>query len=64
MDYICWLRLKYILIFLVELSAIGKNKNSSMLWHKRLGHISRPNIEGLVGEDILPNLEFLVVALA
>ena len=29
------------------------NKNSSMLWHKRLGHISNQHIQRLVSEGIL-----------
>ena len=34
------------------------NENSSILWHKRLGHISRERIEKLVKEGILQNLDF------
>ena len=34
------------------------NNNSSMLWHKRLGHISRHIMERLVKDGILPNLDF------
>ena len=34
------------------------NKNSSNLWHKRLGHISRERLERLVKDEILPNLDF------
>ena len=34
------------------------NENSSILWHKRLGHISRERIEKLVKERILQNLDF------
>ena len=34
------------------------NENSSILWHKRLGHISRERIEKLVKEGILKNLDF------
>ena len=31
---------------------------SSMLWHKRLGHISRQRLERLVRDDVLSNLDF------
>ena len=34
------------------------DENSSMLWHKRLGHISRPRIERLVKQGILYDLDF------
>ncbi|RVW56243.1 Retrovirus-related Pol polyprotein from transposon TNT 1-94 [Vitis vinifera] len=34
------------------------NENSSILWHRRLGHISRERIERLVKEGILQNLDF------
>ena len=34
------------------------NDNSSMLWHKRLGHISKHIMERLVSDGILPNLKF------
>ena len=34
------------------------NDNSSMLWHKRLGHISRHIMESLMKDRILPNLDF------
>ena len=34
------------------------NENSSNLWHKRLGHISRERLERLVMDGILPNLDF------
>ncbi|KAM1231132.1 hypothetical protein ACFX2F_041302 [Malus domestica] len=34
------------------------NENSSFLWHKRLGHISREGLERLVKNEILPNLDF------
>ena len=33
-------------------------EKSSMLWHKRLGHISRERVERLIKFDILPNLDF------
>ena len=34
------------------------NDNSLMLWHKRLGHISRHIMEILVKDGMLPNLDF------
>ena len=34
------------------------NENSSILWHRRLGHIFRERIEKLVKEGILQNLDF------
>ncbi|RYE19068.1 MAG: hypothetical protein EOP45_13205, partial [Sphingobacteriaceae bacterium] len=34
------------------------NENSSSLWHKRLGHISRNRIERLVSEGILDQIDF------
>ena len=34
------------------------NENSSNLWHKRLGHISRERLERLVKDGIYPNLDF------
>ena len=34
------------------------NENSSNLWHKKLGHISRKRLERLVKDGILPNLDF------
>ena len=34
------------------------NENSSFLWHKRLGHISKESLEKLVKNEILPNLDF------
>ena len=34
------------------------NENSSFLWHKRLGHISRERMERLVKDGILSNLDF------
>jgi hypothetical protein len=44
-------------------SAKNKRKRiddiSSKLWHRRLGHISRGEIERLVKESILPPLEYL-----
>ena len=34
------------------------DENSSMLWHRRLGHISRPQIDRLIKEAILHDLDF------
>ena len=34
------------------------NENSSSLWHKRLGHISKRRIERLVSNGILDSLDF------
>jgi transposase InsO family protein len=34
------------------------NENSSILWHRRLGHISKERLERLVKDEILPNLDF------
>ena len=34
------------------------NLSSSMLWHKRLGHISRQRLERLVRDGVLSNLDF------
>ena len=34
------------------------NKNSSSLWHKRLGHISKNRVERLVSEGILDQINF------
>nr|CAN83337.1 hypothetical protein VITISV_004574 [Vitis vinifera] len=34
------------------------NLSSSMLWHKRLGHISRQRLEILVKDGVLSNLDF------
>ena len=34
------------------------NENSSFLWHKRLGHISRERVSRLVKEGVLPTLDF------
>jgi len=33
-------------------------KNSSILWHRRLGHISKERLERLVKDEILLNLDF------
>ena len=35
------------------------NEKSSMLWHKRLGHISRNRLERLERDGILENLVLL-----
>ena len=34
------------------------DKNSSLLWHKCLGHISKQRIQRLVSEEILDSLNF------
>ena len=34
------------------------NENSTYLWHKRLGHISKERLQRLVKNEILPNLDF------
>ena len=34
------------------------NENSSNLWHKRLGHISKERLERLAKDGIFPNLDF------
>ncbi|KAH9735468.1 Integrase catalytic domain-containing protein [Citrus sinensis] len=34
------------------------DENFSMLWHKRLGHISKQRMEMLIKDDILHNLDF------
>jgi len=34
------------------------NERSTYLWHKRLGHISKERIQGLVKNEILPDLDF------
>ena len=33
-------------------------EKSSILWHKRLGHISRESVERLIKDNILPTLDF------
>ena len=43
--------------------AIGQKRersdeNSSMLWHRRLGHISRVRLERMIKQGILQNLDF------
>ena len=48
--------------FNIECSTSNKrmliNENSSMLWHRRLGHISKDRMERLMKENILPKLNF------
>ncbi|KAF7843809.1 Retrovirus-related Pol polyprotein from transposon TNT 1-94 [Senna tora] len=34
------------------------DENSSMLWHRRLGHISRNRLDRFIKQEILPNLDF------
>ena len=34
------------------------NENSTYLWHKRLGHVSKERLQRLVKNEILPNLDF------
>lgn len=34
------------------------NENSSILWYKRLGHISREIMERLIKDEILTSLDF------
>ena len=34
------------------------NENSTVLWHKRLGHISRQRIERLMSDEIFNRLDF------
>lgn len=43
---------------IIRIKRNRKDKSSSMLWHGNLGHISRPHIEKLIKEGILPNLDF------
>lgn len=54
--------------FMESLTSFNINENlskrkrevetSSMLWHKRLGHISRDRMLRLVKDEVLPNLDF------
>ena len=47
--------------FAVESSVSKRSlcaENSCLLWHKRLGHISRERIQRLVKNNILPSLDF------
>ena len=39
------------------------NKNSTYLWHKRLGHISKKRLQRLVKNEILSNLDFAYLSL-
>ena len=46
-----------------EVSLVGNKRNrirnnSSMLWHKRLGHISQKRVERLVKDGLLGSLDF------
>jgi len=34
------------------------SENSALLWHRRLGHISKKRVEGLVKSKILPSLNY------
>ena len=34
------------------------NETSSLLWHKRLGHISNDRFKRLVKDEVLPTLDF------
>ena len=34
------------------------NEKSSILWHKRLGHIFRQRMERLIKDEILPDLDY------
>lgn len=43
--------------FVVGTKGNRKDDNSSILCHRRLRHISRPHIERLIKEGILPNLD-------
>ena len=42
----------------VDSKRLRCNENYSMLWHKRLGHISRQRMERFVKDDILQDLDF------
>ncbi|KAJ9675422.1 hypothetical protein PVL29_024372 [Vitis rotundifolia] len=44
--------------FVVGCKRARLNLSSSMLWHKRLGHISRQRLERLVRDGVLSNLDF------
>ena len=47
--------------FAVESSVSKRSlcaENSCLIWHKRLGHISRERIQRLVKNNILPSLDF------
>ena len=34
------------------------NKKSSIIWHKRLSHISKQRMERFIKDEILPDLDF------
>ena len=42
----------------VSSNRVRVDENSFMLWHKRLGHISKQMMERLIKDDILHNLDF------
>ena len=42
----------------VDCKRARMNLSSSMLWYKRLGHISRQRLERLVKDGVLSNLDF------
>ena len=44
--------------FVVGCKHARMNLSSSMLWHKRLGHISRQRLERLVRDGMLSNHDF------
>ena len=44
--------------FVIGCKRARMNLSSSMLWHKRLGHISRQRLERLVRDGVLSNLDF------
>ena len=44
--------------FVVGCKRARMNLSFSMLWHKRLGHISRQRLERLVKDGVLSNLDF------
>ena len=44
--------------FFIGCKRVRMNLSSSMLWHKRLGHISRQRLERLVRDGVLSNLDF------
>jgi len=58
-DGICMLNLNDMSVnYVIGHKRSRVDENSSMLWHKRLGHISRPRIERLIKEGILHDLDF------
>ena len=42
----------------VGIKRICQNETSSMLWHKRLGHIAKEKLEQLVKNGVIANLDF------